>query len=286
MSEYKSGDIVRVFYPYFPKQMNESGNLKGKVRYGLIISSGNNNTIALPILAIMSHGGKTQHADYILRDDEVKVPEGVEFFKRSKGMVPINGVIKTERIAFFDNDEISKSLTTVDLNTKVAVIEAYKKIMQIPYYIRNMNRECPNHNEVMNKFESTIIAEKLGFITTELGEFKFEEMEDEPLRVKKIQYLGKDEEKKRIHFYGVELTTEESSDSFFYTFATMKQNKQVAKEWGGYKLASEWLKEDERYYIFQKNLRLTSKDTPVPHPNKYEAFHSFKSKSLSMELER
>lgn len=288
MIEYKSGDIVKVFYLFIPKVVSEEKeeSSKGKVRYGLVIAAGNNNTMALPILGIMSHGGKTRTTEYILRDDEVKVPEGTSFFKRSKGIMSIDGVIKTERIEFFDDDEISKTLTKIGLDTKIAVLETYKKILNIPYYVKKMNKESPGHQQVMDQFEHTIIAEKLGFITTEFGEFKYENVENQFLHLHKIQDLGPSDTIKRVHFYAVELTDEEGQDSFFYTFATLKQKKQIAKDWGKSKTANEWLKEDERFYRLQKNINCSFDSVPIPHPNKYITFASFKRKSLDMELER
>ncbi|MCY9750655.1 hypothetical protein M5W75_12525 [Paenibacillus larvae] len=197
---YNSGDIVRVFYPYLPKVKDTSGNSAGKVRYGLVINAGSNQTVALPILAITSHRGKTRGADYILRDDEVRIPDGVSYFKRSKGEVPIDGVIKTERIEFFDDDEISKPLTSVNLDTKIEVLERYKNTMDIPYFVRKMNEESPGHKEAMQTFERATIAEKLGFLATDLGECKYEHMEDFVLKLYKIQPLGQSNSNKRIHF--------------------------------------------------------------------------------------
>lgn len=288
MIEYKSGDIVRVFYPYTPKAVDTGDNVKGKMRFGLIITAGNNDMVALPILAITSRSGRTRNPNFKLRPDEVRIPEGINFFKRSQGIVPIDGVIKTERIEFFDTDEVSKTLTKVGLDTKISVLEKYKKTMDFPFYIQKMGKESPKHAEVMNKFEQTIIAEKLGFLVTELGEFKYEELENTKLQINKIQDLGRDpyNTNQRFHFYAVELTDEENMDSFFYTFATLKQKDQVVKDWMNPKFASDWMKEDERYYALHKDLNRSFDSEPIPYPNKYESFVSFKRKNLEMEIER
>lgn len=288
MTEYNSGDIVRVFYPYVPKVKNESSDIlgKGKVRYGLIVNAGNNKTIALPIMGITSHNGKTEMPGYVLRADEVRVPKGVSYYKRSQGEVNIHGVIKTERIEFFDDDEISRKLTSIDLAGKIEVMERYKNTVSIPFFKRTMDEDSPGHIKVMEKFERAIIAEKLSFLTTDLGECKYEHMEDTLLKVNKIQSLGKSNANKRIHFYAVELTDSENKDSFFYTIATMKQPKQVAREWGKPKAAVDWLKEDERFYNLQKDIHKTIEADPNPHPNKYKAFALFRRNALESAMER
>ncbi|HDR8205141.1 TPA: hypothetical protein ACOQ31_005054 [Bacillus cereus] len=288
MTEYNSGDIVRVFYPYVPKVKNESSDVvgKGKNRYGLIVNAGNNKTVALPIMGITSHKGKTEIPGYVLRTDEVRVPSGVSYYKRSEGEVNIHGVIKTERIEFFDDDEISRKLTSIDLKGKIEVMERYKSTISIPYFKRTMDEDSPGHEKVMEKFERSIIAEKLSFLTTDLGECKYEHLEDTLLKVNKIQSLGKSDTNKRIHFYAVELTGEENKDSFFYTIASMKQPKQVAREWGKPKAAVDWLKEDERFYNLQKNISKVFKEPPNPHPNKYKAFSLFRKNTLENAMER
>lgn len=51
----------------------------------------------------------------------------------------------------------------------------------------------------------------------------------------------------------------------FYSIATMKQPKQVAREWGKPKTAVDWLKEDERFYNLQKDISKVFKEPPNPH---------------------
>lgn len=274
MIEYHSGDIVRVFYPYTPKVMQKGNDNPGKNRFGLVINAGNNSTVALPILKITSHQGKTQHSDYLLREDEVRIPEGVTYFKRSKGRVPIYGVIKTERIEFFDDDEISKPLTTIDLETKIAVLKRYKHIMTIPIYVKTMNKESPHHQKAMEIFEQAIIAEKLKFLSTDSGKCMYEHEEHSLLRINKIQPMGKLAANKRIHVYAVKLTDVETQDSFFCTIFTMKKEKQIAKEWGKAKKGMDWLKEDERYYLLKKNIDREWEE-PTPYPNRYMPFSAF-----------
>ncbi|MED2934092.1 hypothetical protein P4308_18745 [Bacillus wiedmannii] len=288
MEIYNSGDIVRVFYPFKPKALsNDNEEQVGKRRFGLIINAGNNRTLALPILQITSHGGRTEQTNYKLRADEIKVPESVTYYKRSaQGKVPVYGVIKTERIEFFDDDEISRPLTSVGLDTKIAVLNNYKDLLKQRNFVEVLNEESPGHMEAMQCFERAIIAEKLSFLTTDLGECKYEHMEDKMLRVNKIQPLGKLDTNKRIHFYAVELTDEENMDSFLYSIATMKQPKQVAREWGKSKTAVDWLKEDERFYNLQKDISKVFKEPPNPHPNKYKTFPLFRKNTLENAMER
>lgn len=288
LTNYKSGDIVRVFYPYTPKVLNKDGeNIEGKRRFGLIVNAGNNKTIAIPILQIFTRDGKTNEPNYRLRKDELYIPEKVTYYKRSENKdIDIKGVIKTERIEFFDDDEISVPLTTVGLPTKTRVLETYKSLMEIPHFYNKLNRESPGHKEAMETFERAIIAEKLGFLTTDLGEFKYENLEDTMLKINKIQPLGKSNINKRIHFYAVEITDEENKDSFFYTISTMKRPHQVAREWGKPRAAVDWLKEDERFYNLQKDIHKTFEADPNPHPNKYKAFAVFRRNALEHSMER
>ncbi|MGE7431592.1 hypothetical protein ACQKLM_26320 [Bacillus thuringiensis] len=288
MGIYKSGDIVRVFYPFKPKALsNDNAPRVGKRRFGLIINAGNNSTLALPILQITSHGGRTEQTNHKLRRDEIKVPENVTYYKDSaQRKVPVYGVIKTERIEFFDDDEISRPLTSIDLDTKISVLNNYKDILKKRIFVEVLNEESPGHKEAMQCFERAIIAEKLNFLTTDQGECKYEHIEDKMLKVNKIQPLGKSNTNKRIHFYAVELTDEENKDSFFYTIASMKQPKQVAREWGKPKVAVDWLKEDERFYNLQKDISKVFKEPPNPHPNKYKAFSLFRKNMLENAMER
>ncbi|BCC15075.1 hypothetical protein BC30048_p2088 (plasmid) [Bacillus cereus] len=286
MPEYRSGDIVRVFYPYTPKALNEGDESPGKRRYGLVVNAGEDQAVALPIMAISTHSKQTRDPNYKLRDDEIRVPEGVSYFKRSIGKVEIDGVIKTERIEIFDDDEISRKLTAINLDTKIDVLERYKHSMNIPYYKNKMNEESPEHKEIMQKFENGIIAEKLQFLTTDLGNCRFEFMEDKKFNINKIQDLGKSDENKRVHYYAVELKSSDNKDSFFYTFSTMKGKNQIAKEWGAAKTGAEWLKEDERYYNLKRDLHKNFSEAPNPHPAKYKTFSTFKEKVLENNLER
>ncbi len=66
MEIYNSGDIVRVFYPFKSKALsNDNEEPVGKRRFGLIIYAGNNRTLALPILQITSHGGRTEQTYWV-----------------------------------------------------------------------------------------------------------------------------------------------------------------------------------------------------------------------------
>ncbi|WP_239697136.1 hypothetical protein [Bacillus cereus] len=136
-----------------------------------------------------------------MRADEIKVPESVTYYKRSaQGKVPVYGVIKTERIEFFDDDEISRPLTSVGLDTKIAVLKNYKDLLKKRNFVEVLNEESPGHMEAMEYFERAIIAEKLSFLTTDLGECKYEHMEDKILKLNKIQSLGKSDTKKKSPF--------------------------------------------------------------------------------------
>ncbi|HDR8040719.1 TPA: hypothetical protein QCZ17_002976 [Bacillus cereus] len=288
MESFKSGDIVRVFYPFKPKVLSEENEVKlGKTRFGVIINAKNNKTLALPILQILTRDGKTEKPNYRMRDDEIKVPPNITYKKPSlQKRIPINGVIKTERIELFDYDEIIKKVSKIDLVTKSAILKNYKGILKDKSFLDSLNRESPGHKEAMQCFERVIIAEKLRFLTTNIGECKYEYMEDQLLKINKIQPLGKSDMNKRIHFYAVELTDEENKDSFFYTIASMKQPEQVAREWGKPKAAVDWLKEDERFYNLQKDITKVFKEPPNSHPNRYTAFSLFRKNTIENAMER
>ncbi|KAA6458930.1 MULTISPECIES: hypothetical protein [Bacillus cereus group] len=288
MEKFKSGDIVRVFYPFKPKVLSEENEVKlGKTRFGVIINAKNDKTVALPILQILTRDGKTEKPNYRMRDDEIKVPPNLTYYKPSlQKRVPINGVIKTERIELFDYKEIIKKVSKIDLVTKSAILKNYKGILKDKSFLDSLNRESPGHKEAMQCFERVIIAEKLRFLTTSIGECKYEYMEEQLLKINKIQPLGKSDMNKRIHFYAVELTDEENKDSFFYTIASMKQPEQVAREWGKPKTAIDWLKEDERFYNLQKDITKVFKETPNSHPNRYKAFSLFRENTIENAMER
>lgn len=51
-------------------------------------------------MAISTHSKQTRDPNYKLRDDEIRVPEGVSYFKRSIGKVEIDGVIKLNELKY------------------------------------------------------------------------------------------------------------------------------------------------------------------------------------------
>jgi len=280
----KTGDIIRVFYPFTPRAKNQENSNEGKERFGVIINNGNNMAVAIPIMQITSHGKRTEHPDYRLRLDEVRVPAETSYFKPTQQKrIPIYGVIKTERIELFDDDEISGSLTNIGKEGKIQILEKYKELTSNRHYLQRLNEESPGHKEAMETFERFVIGEKLRFLEKN-GESNYEKMEDRSLEINKIQHLGKANENKRIHFYAVELTDKEGS--FFYTIASKKQPKQVVKEWGKPKTAKEWIQTDERYYQLKKDIRQKLEPTPEPKEEKYRDFKVFRRNILKQEQQR
>lgn len=259
-------------------------NSEGKERFGVIINAENSMAVAIPIMQITSHGKKTENPDYRLWPDEVRVPAETSYYKPSQQkMISIYGVIKTERIEVFDDDEISGSLTNIGKEGKMQILEKYKELTRNKNYLQRLNEESPGHKEAMETFERSIIGEKLMFLEKN-GESNYEQMEDRSLEINKIQHLGKSNENQRIYFYAVELTDKE--DSFFYTIASKKKPKQVVKEWGKAKTAKEWLQQDERYYQLKKDVRQKLEPTLQPKEEKYRNFKVFRRNILKQEQQR
>ncbi|MCI3027562.1 hypothetical protein LMF32_00235 [Desemzia sp. C1] len=80
---------------YITKQKDFTGN-EGKERYGVVINFGGRYATTVPILQISTHNGKTEKEGYMLRDDEIRVPQGLTYRKR-KGNKQLIGVIKNWR---------------------------------------------------------------------------------------------------------------------------------------------------------------------------------------------
>nr|WGD72640.1 hypothetical protein P5645_22220 [Bacillus subtilis] len=294
MFPYKPGDVVRVHnYPFVSKaeqerlkdsdQTQEQPAFQGKPRFGVVINAGGRNVEMIPIMQIMSHGGQTERHDYNLRDDEVRLPENISYQKRS-GPVDIYGVIKTERIESFEADEITPPLTSIPLRTKIDLIERYEAIMKVDYFRNKLDVDSPNHSKVMADFKTSVLAEKLDFLVSNNGERKFDRMQNSPLRCKEIQKLGSVGKDNRIGLYAVNL--QGRHDNFTYIIGTMKNEKQLAKDWAGPKKAKDWLSEDIKFHILKKNIDSQLRPNPLVNSDKFMSFTQFSKQALGIDIEK
>lgn len=276
MYPYKAGDVVRVYnYPFQPKSKqddSESDKKQGKERYGLVINYGGKYATTVPILPISTHKGKTEREGYILRDDEVRVPRGINYKKRN-GVKELIGVIKTERIEHFEQDEISAPLTKIPLRTKLDIISQYEHICNIPFYQNLLKNNSPNHEKAMKLFKESVLAEKLNFLVTDDGKRMYDIMRYTSLKLDKIQPLGYIGKNNSIGIYSVELKG--NKDSFIYTIGTLKSKEQVVKDWKNPKKAYQWLSEDIKYNILKKDIDKDLKPDPLIDSNKYVKFNDF-----------
>lgn len=287
MFPYRPGDIVRVHnYPYAPKaeQSPNDPSSQGKGRFGVVINAGGRSVTAVPVLQVMSHGGKTENNEYVLREDEVRVPPNTSYQRRD-GAKTLNGVIKTERIETFEADEITAPLTAIPLRTKMDLLDRYEAIKEKPYFKNMMDKQSPNHEFIMKNFRESVVAEKLNFLVNESGERLYDKMRNSSLNLtelNKIGSLGKGRGNK-MGIYSVKL--EGSKDAFYYTIGTHKNKKQIAKDWSKPKPAKDWIREDIKYHVLNKNLDKVLKPEPKINQSKYQSMESFK-KSLNPEQEK
>lgn len=287
MYPYKAGDIVRVYhYPYVSKAekekfMKEGAEIqhslfsKGKKRYGVVIGSGGKGILAVPIVQIMSHKGKTEEKGYRLRDDEVRVPEDTYYSTKNGEDVSLSGVIKMERIEMFGAEEMTAPLTQVPLRVKIELLERYEAILKKHYYKSKLDKDSPKHVQVMKEFKESIIAEKLNFLTDAEGENHFEQLKNVNLTIETLQKVGK---LNNLNIYSVRLKGR--YDTFTYNIATRKKAEQLAKDWDKPKVASQWLKEDVKYHALVSHIDQRIRADPYPHPDKYITFEHFKKQTL------
>lgn len=283
MQGFKPGDIVRVFhYPFIPKvkqqekltndevaDEKQSRFFDGKARYGVVVGSGGDGVSFLPIVQIMSHEGKTKDDDYTLRDDEVRMPSNIHYKYRGKKK-EIEGVIKMERIEMFSADEISTTLTSVPLRTKIALQERYLAILNRGHYKKKLNEDSPEHGKVMTEFADFLIAERLGYLESSFGEQRFGFMKDQELSLEKIQRVGTHDS---MTIYAVGLRA--GNESFDYHIMTSKDEKLILKHWANPKKGIDWFKEDAKYHMLARNMDARLPNNPLPHPDKYRSFKGF-----------
>lgn len=267
---YQIGDIVRVFYPFVPKnkqeqilkqvaQYNEVEQpvfFEGKSRYGVVVGLPDNRQSNLSIVQIMSHGDETEKKGYKLRDDELKVPENL-FVERKGELKELTGVIKMERIETFAKDEVSAPLTSIPLFAKQKALHAYESIMVNPYYENKLNDESPNHQWVMKEFKESIIAEKLQFLTDSFGSHHYDALKRNYFFCDQICKIGRMNDH---NIYAVEL--QGVKHSFSYTIATKKDEDIISNDWHEPKPAVYWLKQDSKFHVLERNIQ--SKIRPDP----------------------
>jgi len=286
MYPYKAGDVVRVYnYPFTPKSMQDDlqSEIQGKERYGVVINYGGRYASTVPILQISTHSGKTEKDGYMLRDDEIRVPQGVSYKKRS-GEKELIGVIKTERIEHFEQDEISAPLTKIPLRTKLDIISQYEYISSKPFYKNLLYNESPNHKKAMEIFKESVLAEKLNFLVTDDGKRKYEEMRYSNLKLNEIQPLGRIGKGNAIGIYSIKLKG--NIDTFTYTIGTLKSDKQIVKDWSKPMKAHQWISEDIKYNILKKDIDKGLRPDPLVNTNNYVMFKEFSKEVLSNEKKK
>lgn len=292
MHPYKIGDVVRVYhYPYLSKtekqRIIKEGTkdehplfYMGNVRYGVVVGTGGKNIKAVPVVQIMSHGGETEKEGYMLRDDEVRVPQRTLFVDKHGEQRYLYGVIKMERIEMFGQDEITAPLTEIPLRIKIEMLERYEAILKNHYYKNKLDKDSPNHKLVMKAFKDAIIAEKLNFLVDSQGVNRFEFIKHTTLTLEELQKVGK---YNNLTVYSVRLKGK--YDIFTYNIATRKKETQIVKDWDKPKVASQWLKEDAKYHALMNNIDQNIRTDPSPHPDKYVTFESFKKRILQKQNE-
>lgn len=279
---------MRVFhYPYTPKvkqkgiaQHNENEQSlfnPGKGRYGVVVGGGNRGILTIPVIQIMSHQGEVEKEGYELRDDEIFAPTHLHFYRNGSKQY-LKGVIKAERIEFFEADEISAPLTRIPLRVKMDLVERYEAILKNPYYFHKLNEESPKHQSVMRQFKESVIAERLNFLVTESGENKYDVMRKSPLFVDEIQHVGSHN---RLDIYALKL--QGRRDSFSYSIATTKSVKEIKQDWNDIKPAVYWLKQDQKFWALSKNIDQRIVPDPLPHPDNYVSLGKLNSKQLAKD---
>lgn len=96
-----------------------------------------------------------------------------------------------------------------------------------------------------------VIATKLGFLTDQNNQNQYNQLKDTTLKINTIQLL-KNNPNDKLTLYSIELVSKEQT--FDYVMATGKNKKEIATTWVGEKTADEWLKEDVKYRVLDKDL--------------------------------
>lgn len=278
MGIYQAGDIVHVkHFPYDPKLTSD--NDEGKGRFGVVLSTQNNDINVIPIMPITSHGKDTERKTYLLRQDEVRLPPNL-IYKSNKRESEIYGVIKTERIESFDKMDVTPPLVRLDNNTLLNIYNTYQSNISVDSIKETYNQTMPNHNLIMQNLKENLIARKLGFLTVDYDTNKFDVMRDVNLKVDKIGYVDSLGKHKNIHVYDLVLKTKQ--EKFNYQISTNLNPKQIANKWQHPKNTKDWLKEDVKYKILNNNVNRDMRNN-IRSENKLEKFETFKNRVQEQE---
>lgn len=96
-----------------------------------------------------------------------------------------------------------------------------------------------------------VIGTKLGFLTDKNNQNQYNQLKDRTLKIKTIQPLTSIPNG-NLNLYSIELVSMEQV--FDYIIATGKDKKEIATNWVGEKTAEEWLEEDVKYRVLDKDL--------------------------------
>lgn len=257
----RSGDIVLV-EDYPNPQFKKAKSSPTKDRFAIVIGNFREGFASLPAQAIATKGGKTERSDYLLRENELRVPEGIINNKRD---LTIGGVIKAHRFPLIHKKQMVYKAGTLPLETKLHLVQLHEQVKNLPNQVKEMEKENPNYIKVMNYFKEVTIAEKLQFMRNDRGNYQYELLRNKGFAAKAVQLL---EKRGNLHIISVQLEGN-NGNRFTHTFATKKSLNEIKKDWKEVKQAKAWIREDVKFHALRHKPLLQLNPDPQPHPDKY-----------------
>jgi len=274
----RTGDIVLV-KDYPNPQFKEARSRPTKDRFAIVIGNFREGFISLSAQAIATKRGQTERAGYRLKENELRIPEGIVDDRRD---FEITGVIKAHRFPLIKQNQMAYKAGSLPLETKLHLVQLHERMKNLPHQVAEMKQENPNFLKVMGYFKEVTLAEKLQFMRDNRGNYQYEFLRNKEFSVKSAQFL---EKRKNLNVISVQL--EGSGKKFYHTFATRKSLNELQQDWKSPKKAKEWIREDVKFHTLQRNPLLQLKPDKQPHPDKYKLLEKLQeTKPKEPELER
>lgn len=276
---YRPGDIVYAYrYPFEERDENNQP-IGFKRRPAVVLGEGEIEAYTIPVMGIFSKNGRTERDNYIHKINEIRVPDNITIHTPGEDKA-LKGVIISTKMTTISNEQLTPPLAELPERSKIEIALTYENISRIPQYKSKLDLSCPNHEKIMQAFKDNLIAEKLNFLADQFGQHYYP-MKNTQLTPVAIQPLGRFN---KLNIYSLQLKGQR--DTFAHNFATSRSLKQLSHDWSKPKRAEDWLKEDAKYYALNKNLDLTLRVDPQPHPDRYVEINLFFNKAKNTDLER
>lgn len=249
INDIKSGDLVKYY------DFTEDNPDFSKPRPAMVLGYDPYRK-KYSLMRITSKGNATEREGYKLKGEELRVPEGMVYEKNNES-VELYGVIKTNNIIQVDRERLTTQSDVFSFTFKKAVFDKYNKLKNKSWFKEYADYYSDRHHKIMQFFKEDLIAEKLNYMSDEV-ENVYDFFKDYYVDVKGIKQLPTNKFGNRYS-----LLFEIEGETFEHTFSTNKTPIEVSRDWVGEKKVSEWLREDRKFHVLNRNLDIEFTPDPI-----------------------